>query len=77
MLFALFAATMAYTVTHWAFPPVGFEGMIVLSGPSFLLWAVSAAVATLLCAILFFRNHVRTVWPLVWSAAAATILFIA
>jgi hypothetical protein len=31
------SAAISYTVTHWAFPPVGYEGMLVLAG--LMIWA--------------------------------------
>ena len=29
---AFACAALSYTATHWTFPPVGYEGMLVLAG---------------------------------------------
>jgi hypothetical protein len=74
--FALCAAGFAYSVTHWAFPSVGFEGMLVFGAMSFWLGVVASGVAALMCAGLFLRKRVILKWPLAAAAMAGTVLFV-
>jgi hypothetical protein len=73
---ALLAALFAYSVSHWAFPPVGFEGMIFFSGMSFFLASITASIAALICAYLLLRKRSTRKWPLLCSAIAGIALFV-
>jgi hypothetical protein len=75
-VFALFAAAFAYSVTHWAFPPVGFEGMLVFGGMSFWLAAIAAGIAALICVEAFLHKRLRLKWSFVCAVLAGIVLFV-
>jgi hypothetical protein len=74
---ALLAALFAYSVTHWSFPPVGFEGMIVFGGLSFWLGSLAAAIALLIGTYRQMRRRPDRKWPLVCAVTAGIVLFVA
>jgi hypothetical protein len=74
---ALLAALFAYSVTHWAFPPVGFEGMIVFGGLSFWLGSVAAAIAMLIGIYRLLCKRPDKKWPLACAVTAGVVLFVA
>lgn len=53
---ALFSAAFVFSVTHLAFPPVGFEGMLVLGGLFAWLCILSASASLLASAVLWFKG---------------------
>lgn len=73
---SLAAAVFSYSVTHWAFPPVGFESILVYGALAIWLSAVSGVVTTLLCIVMFWRTRVRLNWPFLCVAAAGLVLFV-
>jgi len=74
---ALTAAILAYSITHWAFPPVGFEGALFFGGVLLWLGAVAAVVAAMICfAFFFYRGRRRLPWSLVCAVLAGVVLFV-
>ena len=74
---ALIAATLAYSITHWAFPPVGFEGALLFGGVLLWLGAVAAVVAAMIgLALFFYGGRRRLPWPLVCAVLAGLVLFV-
>jgi len=73
---ALLAAALAYSVTHWAFPPVGFEGMIAVAGFSRILTVGCLGLAFVLCLVLLVKGPRRSVpWTLLACAMAVGVLY--
>ena len=71
----LCAAIFAYSVMHWAFPRVGFEGALVYGGVSFWLGVSAAGIAALICLESLLRRRQRLTWPFVCAALAGIVLF--
>jgi hypothetical protein len=74
---AVSCGALAFSVTHFAFPPVGYEGMLVLAGLA--LWFSILCIAgtlALCCYILFRRRGVPIAWPILGCAAAGLLLFL-
>jgi hypothetical protein len=75
---AMSSAAISYSVTHWAFPPVGYEGMLVLAG--LMIWAGILCIAgaiVLSGVILVKRRGFPVAWPLICCAAAGLLMFMA
>jgi hypothetical protein len=75
---AIGCAALSYTVTHWAFPPVGYEGMLVLAGLA--IWiGILCIVGTIVLSgiILIKRRGFPVIWPLICCAAAGLFMFMA
>jgi hypothetical protein len=73
---ALAAAGLSFSVTHWAFPPVGYEGMLWLAGLA--LWVgIFCIVGTIAfgCIIFTKRRGVNVAWPLACCATAGVLMF--
>ena len=71
---SLCAAILAFSVIHFSFPAVGFEGAMVFGGLALWVSAIASVVVMLLCAALFFRKGVWLKWPFLCSAAAGIVL---
>jgi hypothetical protein len=72
---ALAMSVIAYSTTHWGFPPVGFEGAIVFGGMLLWLSAICALLTWGFCLTLFVkRRRAQLSWPLSLSALAVVIL---
>jgi hypothetical protein len=70
-LVSVLAAMFALSVTQFAFPPVGFEGMIAVAGLSSWLSVLSCFIAFVLCAVLVARHARPKPWrPALGSAGA-------
>jgi hypothetical protein len=65
-ILAISGGALAFSVTHFAFPPVGYEGMLVLAGLAlwFGIFCIAGTLA-LCCYILFKRRGFPIAWPLV------------
>jgi hypothetical protein len=75
---AITSAAISYSVTHWAFPPVGYEGMLVLAGLAIWLGILCiAGTITLVGIILVKRRDFAITWPLICCAAAGLLMFMA
>jgi hypothetical protein len=75
---AIGCAALSYSVTHWAFPPVGYEGMLVLAGLAIWIGLLCIAGTILLSAIfLVKRRAVAVTWPLICCATAGLLMFMA
>jgi hypothetical protein len=75
---AFTSAALSYSVTHWAFPPVGYEGMLVLAGLAIWIGILCiAATIVLSSVILVKRRGFPVTWPLVCCAAAGLLMFMA
>jgi hypothetical protein len=69
---------LSYSVTHWALPPVGYEGMLVLAG--LVIWiGILCIAATLVLSgvMLVKRRGFPVTWPLICCAAAGLLMFMA
>jgi hypothetical protein len=72
------SAGISYSVTHWSFPPVGYEGMLVLAGLTIWIGILCiAGTIALSCVILVKRRRFKVTWPLVCCAAAGLLMFMA
>ena len=74
---SLAAAGMSFSVTHWAFPPVGYEGMLWLAGLA--LWVgIFGIVGTIAfgCIMFIKRRRVNVAWPLACCATAGVLMFL-
>jgi hypothetical protein len=74
---SLAAAAASFSISHWRFMPVGFEGMLWLAG--LLLWvAVLCIVGTIAFGgiILMKRRGINIAWPLVFCATAGVLIFL-
>jgi cation transporter-like permease len=72
---AVSGGALAFGVTHFAFPRVGFEGMLVLAGLAIWFSILCIAVAFALgCFILLRRRGFPIAWPLVCCAAAGLLI---
>lgn len=75
---AIGCAAISYSVTHWAFPPVGYEGMLVLAGLAIWIGILCiAGTIVLSCIILVKRSGFAVTWPLIFCAAAGLLMFVA
>ena len=75
---AIGCAALSYSVTHLAFPPVGYEGMLFLAGLA--IWiGILCIVGTIVLSgiILIKRRGFAVIWPLVSCAAAGLLMFMA
>jgi hypothetical protein len=75
---ALACAALSYSLTHWAFPPVGYEGMLVLAGLA--LWIGIGCIAGTIAlsgVILVKRRGFSLTWPLICCAAAGLLMYMA
>jgi hypothetical protein len=76
-LMALLAAMLALSVTQFAFPAVGFEGMIAVAGLSSVLSILSCLTAFALCVVLLAKHARPRPWrPALVSAGAVCVLAI-
>jgi hypothetical protein len=75
---ALIMSVIAYSVTHWGVPAVGFEGALVLGGA--LLW-LSALCVVLVCgfctALAIKQRRAGPIRPLLFSITAVAVLVLA
>jgi len=71
---ALLAAAFVFSVTHLAFPPVGFEGMLVLGGLFAWLCILAAVASFLASAVLWFKGKGVGPIPSVLSFVALGVL---
>jgi hypothetical protein len=71
-------SVIAYAVTHWSFPPVGFEGALLLGG--MLLWS-SGLCVVLVCGfcitLAIKQRRAGLIWPLILSIIAVAVLALA
>jgi hypothetical protein len=75
---AFTSAALSYTVTHWAFPPVGYEGMLVLAGLAIWIGILCIAGTVVLSGVILVkRRRFPVIWPLVCGAAAGLLMFMA
>ena len=75
---AIGCAALSYSLTHWAFPPVGYEGMLFLVGVALWIGILCiAATMVLSCVILVKRRGIPVAWPLICCAAAGLLMFMA
>jgi hypothetical protein len=75
---ALVMAGIAYAVTHWGFPPVGFEGALVLGGMFLWLSGLSVVLVYGFCITLGFKQRrAGLIWPLMLSIMAVAGLVLA
>ena len=75
---AMTSAAISYSVTHWAFPPVGYEGMLVLAGLAIWIGILCIAGTIMLGGIILVkRRNFRVAWPLICCAAAGLLMFMA
>jgi hypothetical protein len=74
---AFSSAGISYSVTHWAFPPVGYEGMLVLAGLAiwFGILCIAGTIA-LIGIILVKRRDFAITWPLICCATAGLLMFV-
>jgi hypothetical protein len=75
---AMTSAALSYTVTHWAFPPVGYEGMPVLAGLA--IWIVILCISgtiVLSGIILIKRRGFAVTCHLIGCVAAGLLMFMA
>lgn len=54
---ALISVALAYGVTYFEFPPIGFEGMIFISSVAVVLAIGSAVLSLALAAIMFAKGR--------------------
>ena len=76
-ILAISGGALAFSVTHFAIPPVGYEGMLVLAGLA--LWFSILCIAgtlALCCYIVFKRRGFPIAWPLVCCVAAGLLMFL-
>ena len=52
---AIISAILAFSVTYFGFPPIGFEGVIFISSVAVVL-AIGSAVLSLILAIILFSK---------------------
>jgi hypothetical protein len=71
---ALCSAILAYSMSRWGFPAVGFESAVWLVAVLFWLGALAALVSTLLCIVTFLRTRSPVVWPLLCAVVAGLAL---
>jgi hypothetical protein len=75
---AIGCSALSYTVTHWAFPPVGYEGMLVLAGLAIWIGILCIAGTVVLSGVILVkRRRFPVIWPLVCGAAAGLLMFMA
>jgi hypothetical protein len=75
---AIGCAALSYTVTHWAFPPVGYEGMLVLAGLAIWIGILCIAGTVVLSGVILVkRRGFPVTWPLICFAAAGLLMFMA
>jgi hypothetical protein len=76
-ILAVSGGALAFSVTHFAFPRVGFEGMLVLAGLAiwFSILCITGTFA-LGCFMLFRRRSFPMAWPLVYCVAAGLLIFL-
>jgi hypothetical protein len=75
---SVLAALLALSVTQFAFPPVGFEGMIAVAGLSSWLSILTGVAAVALCAVLLVKDAgPRPLRPALVSVAAFCVLAVA
>ena len=76
-IFAVSGAALAFSVTHFAFPRAGFEGMLVLAGLAiwFRILCITGTCA-LGCFMLVRRRNFHMAWPLVYCMAAGLLIFL-
>ena len=75
---AFTSAALSYTVTHWAFPPVGYEGMLVLAGLAIWIGILCIAGTLVLSGVILVKQRGFPVtWPLICCAAAGLLMFMA
>ena len=75
---ATVCAALSYTVTHWAFPPVGYEGMLVFAGLAIWIGILCIAGTIVLSGIILIkRRGFPVIWPLICCAAAGLLMFMA
>ena len=75
---AMVMAGIGYAVTHWGFPPVGFEGALILGG--MLLWLSGWSVVLVcgFCMMLAFQQRrAGLIWPLILCSMAVAVLVLA
>jgi hypothetical protein len=75
---SVLAALLALSVTQFAFPPVGFEGMIAVAGLSSGLSILTGLVAMVLCLVIVVKDTgPKPLRPTFVSAAAFCVLAVA
>ncbi len=75
-ILALCAAVVAYAITHWSFPRVGFEGALVYGAMSFWAGAIAAGISALICTELYIVKRLRLIWPFAGAVLAGLVLFL-
>ena len=71
---ALCASIFAYSVTHWGFPAIGFEGAAFFGGVALWVGAITAGLATLICFERWLQKRSRLHWPFVFALVAVIVL---
>jgi len=75
---ALVMAGIAYAVTHWGFPPVGFEGALVLGGMFLWLSGLSVVLVCGFCIMLAFKQRrAGLIWSFILCIMAVAVLVLA
>jgi hypothetical protein len=75
---AFTSGALSYSVTHWSFPPVGYEGMLVLAGPAIWFGILCIAGTMVLSSVILVkRRGMAVTWPLICCAAAGLLMFMA
>ena len=73
---ALCAATLAYSMSQWGFPAVGFETAIWLVAALFGLGALAALASVVLCIVTFLRTRSPVRWQLACALIAGVVLVV-
>jgi hypothetical protein len=75
---AIGCAALSYSVTHWSFPPVGYEGMLFLAGLAIWIGVLCIAGTIVLSGVILVkRRGFPVTWPLICCAAAGLLMFMA
>jgi hypothetical protein len=75
---AIGCAAVSYTVTHWAFPSVGYEGMLVLAGLAIWIGILCIGGTIVLSGVILIKRRGFPVTrPLICCAAAGLLMYMA
>lgn len=71
---SLISTTLAFGVTYFGFPPIGFEGMIFISSVAVVLALGSGILSLILAAIIFLKGSApKPENPMVISIASIVL----
>ena len=74
---AMTSAAISYSVTHWAFPPVGYEGMLVLAGLAIWIGILCIAGTIIFSCVILMKRGFAVTRPLICCAAAGLLMYMA